>query len=49
MKIIINQTSKTEPIRVNTVECDNCGEHWTEQELNSYSCHCLHCGHKIGD
>ena len=29
--------------------CEECGEIWTEQELNSYSWHCLKCGHKIGD
>lgn len=30
------------------VECENCGEKWTEQELNSYAWCCLRCGHKIG-
>ena len=31
------------------IECEECGEKWTEQELDSYSWHCLECGHKIGD
>lgn len=31
------------------VECEDCGEKWTEQELDSYSWHCLKCGHKIGE
>lgn len=31
------------------VECEDCGEKWTEQELDSYSWHCLECGHKIGE
>lgn len=29
--------------------CEECGERWSEQELNSYAWHCLKCGHKIGD
>ena len=33
----------------NMIECEDCGELWTEQELNSYAWHCLKCGHKIGD
>ncbi len=31
------------------IECEDCGELWTEQELSSYAWHCLKCGHKIGD
>lgn len=31
------------------VECEECGEKWSEQELNGYAWHCLKCGHKIGD
>lgn len=30
-------------------ECDECGECWSIQELDSYSWHCLKCGHKLGD
>ena len=29
--------------------CDECGEYWSDSELDSYSWHCLKCGHKIGD
>lgn len=34
---------------VERIECEECGEKWTAQELDSYSWHCLECGHKIGD
>lgn len=30
-------------------ECEECGECWSKQELDSYAWHCLKCGHKIGD
>lgn len=40
---------KLEKGETDMVECANCGEKWTEQELNSYAWHCLRCGHKIGD
>lgn len=31
------------------IACEECGEQWTEQELDGYSWHCLKCKHKIGD
>lgn len=35
--------------RKKEIECEECGEKWNEQELDSYSWHCLKCGQKIGD
>lgn len=29
--------------------CDECGEDWSDKELDSCAWHCLKCGHKIGD
>lgn len=31
------------------IECDNCREAYTEQELTSHAWHCPNCKHKIGD
>lgn len=30
------------------IECEDCGETYTEQELNNNGWHC-HCGNHIGD